>query len=81
MHEIVETGQTSMTVEVNLFAEDLITGDRQHATKGSFVLVALDSHRKPTKVPNLRQGIPETSLVQIRSDIEQGAEGGSILFI
>lgn len=45
------TGQTSVTVDVDLYAEDLLSGDRQLATRGRFVLVALDAHGKPTTVP------------------------------
>lgn len=51
--EVVETGRTSMIVEVSLYAEDLLTGDRQLGTRGRFVLVALDSHGKPSAVPPL----------------------------
>lgn len=50
---IVATGNTSMTVEVDLYSEDLLTGDRQIGTRGHFVLVALDAHGKPTQVPPL----------------------------
>lgn len=50
---IVETGRTSMKVEVDLHSEDLLTGDRQLATRGRFVMVALDSHGKPAAVPPL----------------------------
>ncbi len=50
---IVATGRTSMTVEVDLHAEDLLTGDRQLATRGRFVMVALDAHGKSTTVPVL----------------------------
>lgn len=50
---IVATGRTSMTVEVDLYSEDLLTGDRQIGTRGHFVLVALDAHGKPTQVPPL----------------------------
>lgn len=48
---VVETGKTSITVEVDLYAEDLLSGDRQLGTKGRFVLVALDTYGKPTAVP------------------------------
>lgn len=48
---IVATGKSSMTVDVDLFSEDLLTGDRQLGTRGRFVLVALDAHGKPTAVP------------------------------
>jgi acyl-CoA hydrolase len=50
---VIATGRTSMTVEVDLYAEDLLTGDRQLGTRGRFVLVALDAHGKPTSVPPL----------------------------
>ena len=51
---VVATGSTSITVDVTLYAEDLLTGDRQLGTQGRFVLVALDAHRKPTTVPALK---------------------------
>lgn len=51
---IVETGRSSMVVDVCLFAEDLLTGDRQVGTKGRFVMVALDAHGRSTKVPALQ---------------------------
>ncbi len=50
---IVATGRTSITVDVELHSEDLLTGDRQLGTKGRFVMVALDSHGRPTGVPGL----------------------------
>lgn len=50
---VVSTGRTSMLVEVDMHAEDLLTGDRQLGTRGRFVLVALDSHGHPTEVPRL----------------------------
>lgn len=50
---IVATGRTSMSVEVELIAEDLLTGDRQLSTRGRFVMVALDAHGKATAVPGL----------------------------
>lgn len=50
---IVATGRTSLTVEVDLYAEDLLTGDRQLGTRGRFVMVALDAHGKPAVVPRL----------------------------
>lgn len=50
---IVETGRTSLSVEVDLYSEDLLTGDRQLGTRGRFVMVALDAHGKPAVVPRL----------------------------
>lgn len=51
---VVATGTTSVTIEVDLYSEDLLTGDRELGTRGRFVLVALDAHGKPTGVPALR---------------------------
>lgn len=53
---VVATGRTSLTVEVELHSEDLLTGDRQLGTRGRFVMVALDAHGKPAAVPALRHG-------------------------
>lgn len=50
---VVATGRSSLTVEVDLFAEDLLTGDRRLGTRGRFVMVALDAHGAPTSVPKL----------------------------
>ncbi len=56
---VVDTGRTSMHVEVDLVAEDLLSGDRQLATRGRFVLVALDGHGRPTTVPEIVRKAPE----------------------
>jgi uncharacterized protein (TIGR00369 family) len=53
--KVISTGKTSMTVEVELFSEDLLSGDRQLGTRGRFVLVALDAHGRPTSVAPLEQ--------------------------
>lgn len=50
---VVATGKTSMSVEALLYSEDLLTGRRQLATRGRFLLVALDENGKPTTVPPL----------------------------
>ena len=49
--QIVATGRTSMIVEVELWAEELLTGERSLATRGRLVMVALDGDGKPTAVP------------------------------
>lgn len=48
---LVATGRTSMTVEVELWAEDLITRERQLSTKGKFVLVAVDEDGRAVPLP------------------------------
>jgi acyl-CoA hydrolase len=47
---VTGTGRTSLTVEVELWAEDLLTGKRELCTKGSFVLVAVDEQGRPTPI-------------------------------
>ncbi len=55
---VVATGRTSMTVEVELVGEDLLTGERQLATRGRFAMVALDGAGRPTPVPAV-EGVAE----------------------
>jgi len=47
---VSKTGRTSVTVEVELWAEDLLTGARELCTKGSFVLVAVDESGRPVPI-------------------------------
>ena len=47
---VVATGRTSMTVAVELHAEDLLTGDRLLCAEGRFVLVSLDRNGNPAPV-------------------------------
>jgi acyl-CoA hydrolase len=47
---VSKTGRTSITVEVELWAEDLLTGARELCTKGSFVLVAVDQNGRPVPI-------------------------------
>jgi acyl-CoA hydrolase len=50
---VVATGRSSMTVAVDLYAEDLLSGERQLCTRGHFVMIALDAEHKPVAVPPL----------------------------
>jgi acyl-CoA hydrolase len=43
-------GRTSVTVAVDMYAEDVATGDRRLATSGSFVFVAIDDKGRPVEV-------------------------------
>ena len=49
--KIADTGRTSVVIDVELYAEDLVTGQRRLGTRGRFVLVAVDEHGKPQPVP------------------------------
>ena len=47
---VVKTGNTSLTVEVKMFAENPLTGDRNLATQGEFVMVAVGEDGKPVQI-------------------------------
>ncbi|HUO34388.1 MAG TPA: acyl-CoA thioesterase [Candidatus Acidoferrum sp.] len=47
---VTRTGRTSLTVEVELWAEELLTGSRELYTKGSFVPVAVDANGRPVAI-------------------------------
>jgi Acyl-CoA hydrolase len=48
--KIVKTGRTSVTVSVDMYAENLLTGERQLCAEGRFVLVSVDEKNKPVSV-------------------------------
>lgn len=50
---VVGVGRTSMQVEVELVAEDLLSGNREPCTHGRFVMIALDEEGQPRPVPPL----------------------------
>ena len=50
---VVEVGRTSMQVEVELVAEDLLSGERELCTRGRFVMIALDARGRPAPVAQL----------------------------
>jgi uncharacterized protein (TIGR00369 family) len=47
---VTKIGRTSVTVAVDMFAEEVTTGERRLATSGSFVFVAVDDHGRPIEV-------------------------------
>ncbi|MCG9697028.1 acyl-CoA thioesterase [Shewanella sp. Isolate11] len=48
--KVIEVGNSSLKVEVNIFVEDMYKDCREHAIRGVFTFVAVDENRKPTKV-------------------------------
>ena len=48
---VVATGRTSITTEVEIHGEELLTGVRRLAARARFVYVALDEAGRPTPVP------------------------------
>lgn len=44
---VERVGKTSLTVDVKMFSEILLTGERKLCTEGKFTMVAVDTHMKP----------------------------------
>lgn len=51
--EVTYTGRTSMEAEVQVLAENPVTGERTHTNTAWLVYVALDDEGNPTTVPPL----------------------------
>lgn len=49
--KVVAVGRTSVTVDIDMFSEGLLTGERELCTTAEFVMVAVDDDGKPTPVP------------------------------
>jgi len=49
---VARVGRASMTVEVEVTAEALLTGERRLAMRGSFEMVAVDASGKPIAIPS-----------------------------
>ncbi|MBX9670131.1 MAG: acyl-CoA thioesterase [Candidatus Obscuribacterales bacterium] len=47
---IIKQGKTSVTVAVDMFAENLLSGQRQLCAQGRFVLVAVDEGNNPIEL-------------------------------
>ena len=65
--EVSYTGRTSLEAEVQVVAENPITGERTHTNTAYLVYVALDDDGNPVQVPPL---IPETE--EQRQRMEDG---------
>jgi acyl-CoA hydrolase len=48
---LASVGRTSMRIELELWAENLVTGERRFCTTAQFVFVALGEDGRPTPVP------------------------------
>ena len=52
-------GNTSMDITVEVYAEQVSTGERRHTHTAHLVFVAIDQHGKPMRVPRLVPGTDE----------------------
>ena len=57
--EVTFAGRTSMEVEVDVIAENPISGEQIHTNAAYLVYVAIDDHGKPTRIPPLLAETPE----------------------
>ena len=48
--KISRIGRTSITVSIDMYSENLISGDQTLCTTGKFVMVAVDADGRPTPV-------------------------------
>jgi uncharacterized protein (TIGR00369 family) len=69
--EVSYVGTTSMEAEVQVTAENPITGERSHTNTAYLVYVALDENHHPTPVPPL---IPETEAQRTRMEEGQARQ-------
>lgn len=60
--EVAYTGRTSMEAEVQVLAENPVTGEQTHTNTAYLVYVALDDEGKPTAVPSLRSETEDEKL-------------------
>ncbi len=51
MGRIVRVGRTSLTADIDMYSENLLTGTRDLCTTGEFVMVAVDTDGNPSEVP------------------------------
>ena len=49
--ELITVGKTSMTIAVEVWTEELASGEKYCVTEGTFVFVAIDEQGKPRKIP------------------------------
>jgi acyl-CoA hydrolase len=47
---IVEVGNTSLKVRVDIIIEQMYSDHREHAIRGQFTFVAIDEHKHPVKI-------------------------------
>ena len=57
--EVTYAGNSSMEVEVDVIAENPISGEQTHTNAAFLVYVAIDENGKPTRIPPLLAETPE----------------------
>lgn len=47
---VADVGRTSLRIQIEMYREDLLTGDRSLCTTGEFVMVAVDENGRPAPI-------------------------------
>jgi acyl-CoA hydrolase len=68
---VTYAGHTSMEVEVNVIAENPITGQQTHTNTAYLVYVAIDENEKPTRIPPLLAETPEEQALMVAAQARQ----------
>ncbi len=69
--EVTYTGKTSMEVEVQVIAENPVTGEQSHTNTAYLVYVALDDEGRPTNVPGLATETEEEKARMVQAQKRQ----------
>lgn len=52
--QLMKTGNTSMTILIQTFATDELSGTRRHVTEGVFTYVSIDESGRPRPLPSMQ---------------------------
>ncbi len=69
--EVTYAGHSSMEVEVDVIAENPITGERRHTNTAYLVYVAIDDEGRPTRIPPLLAETPEEKTIMEAARLRQ----------
>ena len=62
--KVVFVGRTSMSVVANVYAENIVTGERRHTNECWLTFVHLDAQGRPAPVPPLKLETAEDRILQ-----------------
>jgi acyl-CoA hydrolase len=71
-------GNTSMDITVEVYAENVSTGERRHTHTARVVFVAIDPSGKPTRVPRLVPGSAEERERYARAEARRAERLGRV---
>ena len=77
---LVWVGRTSMIIDVDVFSENLVTGNRRKTTEARLTFVALDENSRPAEVPGIEFESEEEERLfnDIQADINRKKSAGEI---